>query len=67
MSFVQGDDETVSGEIVASFSDKFAALMSLSTLADFAGKALLDTTREKKGMEVKFQLPCIGRYMPKTV
>lgn len=50
MSFVQGDDETVSGEIVASFSDKFAALMSLSTLADFAGKALLDTTREKKGI-----------------
>ena len=36
MSFFQGDNETVDGEIVASWSDKIATLVSRPFLADIA-------------------------------
>lgn len=58
MSFVQGDDETVNGKVVASLHDKIAALSSLPAMADFAGKAFLDTTREKKGIMAELLAAC---------
>jgi len=54
MSFMQGDNETVDGESVASWSDKLATLLSIPLLADMASEASLDMIREKHGVIAEF-------------
>ena len=50
MSLFQGDNETVDGEIVASWSDKMATLESREFLLGALKRALLDTVKEKEGI-----------------
>ena len=54
MSFMQGDNETVDGESVASWSDKIATLESKEFLLEAVKRALLDTVREKDGIIDEF-------------